>query len=129
MRLRSLRLANLATSSFCAGSPISCFLVSASGLVTVVNSTLYVLPALNDGMAEYALKTEHHLIDIGDAHEPDLALPLQGFRSGDFAQPGKSARLVAPCVADQEDVRTSGPWVAHFDSGAALSSVLTRQGL
>ena len=58
-----------------------------------------------------------------------LRFHFRVFRSGDFAQPGKSARLVAPCVADQEDVRTSGPWVTHFDSGAALSSVLTRQGL
>ena len=52
----------------------------------------------------------------------------QGSRLGDFAQPGKSARLVVPRVADREDVRRSGPWVAHRDSGAVLS-VLSRQNL
>ena len=38
---------------------------------------------------------------------PCTLLP-QGGRSGDFAQPGKSARLVVPRVADREDVRRSG---------------------
>ena len=80
MRLRSLRLANLAT------SVILCrftdFVFSRFGFRAGYggHSTLFVLPALNDGMAEYALKTEHHLIDIGDAHEPDLALPTSGFQ-------------------------------------------------
>ena len=62
----------------------------------------------DDSMTEHALKSEDRLMDDCDAHEPDLALPLQGYRSGDFAQPGKSARLEVPCVADQEDARKSG---------------------
>ena len=35
---------------------------------------------------------------------PCTSLP-QGSRLGDFAQPGKSARLVVPGVADREDGR------------------------
>ena len=64
---------------------------------------------------------------VPEPTSPCTPLP-QGSRLGDFAQPGKSARLVVPRVADREDVRRSGPWVAHRDSGAALS-VLSRQNL
>ena len=56
---------------------------------------------------------------------PCTPLP-QGSRLGDSAQPGRSARFVVPCVADREDVRRSGPWVAHRDSGAALSVLSER---
>ena len=64
---------------------------------------------------------------VPEPTSPCTPLP-QGSRLGDFAQPGKSARLVVPRVADREDVRRSGPWMAHRDSGAALS-VLSRQNL
>ena len=64
---------------------------------------------------------------VPEPTSPCTPLP-QGSRLGDFAQPGKSAMLVVPRVADREDVRRSGPWVAHRDSGAALY-VLSRQSL
>ena len=64
---------------------------------------------------------------VPEPTSPCTPLP-QGSRLGDFVQPGNSARLVVPRVADREDVRRSGPWVAHRDSGAALS-VLSRQNL
>ena len=64
---------------------------------------------------------------VPEPTSPCTPLP-QGSRLGDFAQPRKSARLVVPRVADREDVRRSGPWVAHRDNGAALS-VLSRQNL
>ena len=43
---------------------------------------------------------------VPEPTSPCTALP-QGSRLGDFAQPGKSARLVVPRVADREDVGTS----------------------
>ena len=39
----------------------------------------------NDGMTEYVLKSEDHLMDECVVHEPNLALPLRVFRSDDFA--------------------------------------------
>ena len=71
------------------------------------------LVAFNDGITKFVV--EHR----------DPPLP-QGSRLGDFAQPGKSARLRVPRVAFREDVRESGTILC--DSGAALS-VLSRQNL
>ena len=62
---------------------------------------------------------------VPEPTSPCTPLPQCG-RLGDFAQPGKSARLVVPRVADREDVRRSATMTAHYDSGAALSVLSMR---
>ena len=64
-------------------------------------------PNINDGMAEHALRSERRFLTVAALTNQTFTPLPQGGRLGDFAQPGKSARLVDPRVADREDVRRS----------------------
>ena len=86
------------------------------------------LAAFNGGMTKYASRSEDHWIDVCAAHEPELVLPRQVSRQATSRNPGGLQRSWFPASLNQEDGRRSGPWVAHRDSGAALS-VLSRQVL
>ena len=81
----------------------------------------------NDGMAEYALKTVHHLIDIGDAHEPDLAhvyLRVAGWETS--RNPGSQQGSWFPGSLTGKTCEDQEPWKGHYDSVAALSVLSKR---
>ena len=72
------------------------------------HAILSVLAVFIDGMTVCALMSESNVLDVAALTNPTLHTSASGFRLGYFAQPGKSARLVVPRVADWEDVRRSG---------------------